>query len=488
MKFHWKLGLSITGFMALLLVAWPWLSNVADASNKQTSRSKKVSLEASRLRRQQIIKRQESARRSSSSQTRSGSRDDDDDKKPIRQPPRRKRPSPPKPTPNPKPTPTPTPVPGVSQPLGSQYAVLAYNDLGMHCMNPDFGEFCLLPPFNNLNATVIRRGSEPKIVTNSSQIKVNYSIPGNTESASKTDFWNYALALFGVNPSPNVGITGNGLAGSMVASSTTGKWEATGIPVTDKMDSVNGNPPEINPFPVSLVEVRDKLTDTVLAWTKAVVPVSTEMACNTCHNTPGMTVEADILADHDRLHNTDLSNSKPVLCVSCHADPALGTAGKPGIPSMSHAMHGAHAPRMEAVKETGANTCYSCHPGNRTQCQRDIHSARGMSCVNCHGDEYAVGNTNRRPWVDEPQCGSCHKSRKPNFDFEPPGVLFRNAKGHGGVACAACHGSPHAITPTVTATDNEQALLLQGFAGVIRDCKVCHINTPRESFFHKIDD
>lgn len=475
------------------------LSIDADASGRQ-SRSRRVSITRSRLPQNLEISRRraqqaEAARERQKQiaearrnrQIQNDSSDDHDDHS-NKNDDRRRGGSRRRPRPNPTPTPTPTPVPGVSDPVGSQYAVLAYNDLGMHCMNPDFGEFCLLPPFNNLQATVIKRGSEPKIVTSSNAIKVNYSIPGNTESASKTDFWNYALSLFGVNPAPNIGLTGNGLAGSMVPDNLAKRWEASGIPVTDKMDSVNGNPPEINPFPVSIVEVRDKLTDTVLAWTKAVVPVSTEMACNTCHNTPGMTVEADILADHDRLHNTNLSKSKPVLCASCHADPALGTTGQPGIPSMSHAMHGAHAPRMDAIRATGANTCYTCHPGNRTQCQRDIHSARGMSCVDCHGNEYAVANVNRKPWVDEPQCGSCHKSRRPNFDFEPPGVLFRNAKGHGGVACSACHGSPHAITPTVTSPDNEQAILVQGFAGVIRDCKVCHIRQPNEAFFHKIDD
>ena len=134
-----------------------------------------------------------------------------------------------------------------------------------------------------------------------------------------------------------------------------------------------------------------------------------------------MTVESDILSDHDRLHNTNLMNFKPVLCAGCHADPALGLTGKPGIPSMSHAMHGAHAPRMEAIRVTGANTCYTCHPGNRTQCQRDIHSARGMSCVDCHGNEYAVANPVRRHGSIEPSCASCHKQRKPNFDFDNRG-------------------------------------------------------------------
>ena len=374
-------------------------------------------------------------------------------------------------------------------PIGSTYAVLAYNDLGMHCMNPSFAEFCLLPPYNTLHATVIKRGSEPDIITSGTNIKVSYSVPGNTESASKTDFWQYTLRLFGVQLPINFGLTNHGLSGVMTPMTSDDRWEVTGIPITDKMDGSTAANPIINPFPIATVQVQDKRTNAVLAWTKAVVPVSTEIACNTCHTpAPGQTVESAILASHDRMHNTNLINSKPVLCASCHADPALGSVGKPGISNMSLAMHRAHAPRVSSIKAAGQNTCYSCHPGNRTQCQRDIHSARGMSCTNCHGDEYAVGNPLRRPWVDEPKCGTCHQQRKPSFEFEQPGKLFRDSKGHGGVACAACHNSPHAITPTITAADNEQALLLQGSAGVIRDCKICHKTTPRERFFHKVDD
>ena len=48
--------------------------------------------------------------------------------------------------------------------------------------------------------------------------------------------------------------------------------------------------------------------------------------------------------------------------------------------------------------------------------------------------------------------------------------------GHGGVACEACHGSPHAIwpVPDVNANDNLTAVQLQGHAGFISECSVCH--------------
>jgi hypothetical protein len=130
--------------------------------------------------------------------------------------------------------------------------------------------------------------------------------------------------------------------------------------------------------------------------------------------------------------------------------------------------------------------CYACHPGIRTQCLRDVHYANGMDCMDCHGDMNEVASPARRPWQDEPRCDNCHA--RSGFSFEQPNTLFRNAKGHQGVHCAACHGSPHAITPTVTGPDNLQALALQGHAGTIDTCTVCHNETPDEPFPHHADD
>jgi hypothetical protein len=130
--------------------------------------------------------------------------------------------------------------------------------------------------------------------------------------------------------------------------------------------------------------------------------------------------------------------------------------------------------------------CYACHPGVRTQCLRDIHYIRGYDCYDCHGQMTDVANPKRSPWADEPRCDECH--RREEFQFEQAGVLYRNSKGHGGVHCSACHGSPHAITPTSTAPDNYQALHYQGHTGVIDTCTVCHTVIPSESFEHQFDD
>jgi hypothetical protein len=107
-------------------------------------------------------------------------------------------------------------------------AVLAWNDLGMHCMNGDFSELFILPPFNNLHAQVILRKTEPDIMT--SDVTVRYFFPGNTRAADKSNFWTYPQPAFGPPPAPNIGLTGNGLAGVMKLAANKG-WAATGIPI-----------------------------------------------------------------------------------------------------------------------------------------------------------------------------------------------------------------------------------------------------------------
>ncbi|HEY3414228.1 MAG TPA: hypothetical protein VGM51_14405 [Armatimonadota bacterium] len=353
--------------------------------------------------------------------------------------------------------------------------VLGYNELGMHCMNQDFSELCILPPFNTMHAQVIDRTAEhPQIV--SSGITLNYSIPGNTRSYDKTNFWTYAQALFGTAFPKDYGLAGTTLTGTMTVDAT-GQWGATGIPLTPMTDAGKLDPYQL----ARLVATQNGV---VVGRTQPVIPVSWEISCNICHKTPGISAATDILRAHDRRHGTTLESEKPVLCARCHADPALGAAGTTGVSTLSHAMHSAHASRM-----TAANLkvdCYACHPGIRTQCQRDIHLAKGMDCHNCHGDMVQVGDVNRTPWVSEPHCSDCHNVA--GHAYEEPRLLFKQSRGHNGVHCPACHGAPHAITPTTTSADNVQAMAIQGHTGTINTCTVCHSTQPGDPFNHTLGD
>jgi len=61
---------------------------------------------------------------------------------------------------------------------------------------------------------------------------------------------------------------------------------------------------------------------------------------------------------------------------------------------------------------------------------------------------------------------------------EPVGQLFRQSTGHGGVMCEGCHNSTHAEWPSFRPEDNDNIIALQGTAGPLADCRVCHTVTP----------
>jgi hypothetical protein len=346
------------------------------------------------------------------------------------------------------------------------YVVIGWNDLGMHCMNKNFADLAVLPPFNTFWSTVIKRGDSthlPQVM--GSPYSVSYRIEDNTYSVGKTDFWSYETALFGVSLPDNVGLAGFGLTGQMAWN--TDHFQATGVPVTPWTDA---DLVHEQPFQLGWLDAKDG-NNNVVASTEIVVPVSTEMTCNACHHpNAGETVEHAILRLHDSEEGTHLVNSRPVLCANCHGSNALGMPGNPNLPSLSLAMHEQHG--------EVTNDCYKCHPGPNTQCLRDVMSQHyGMTCQSCHGNTANVAYTiehGRQPWLQEPRCGDCHG---PNYS-EQTNTLFRNSKGHGGLYCETCHSSPHAILPSREERDNRQNVNLQGFAGTLKDCKVCHGITP----------
>lgn len=350
--------------------------------------------------------------------------------------------------------------------LGS-HIVLTWNDLGMHCMNQDHDQISILPPYNDLVAQVIRRGDAatlPAVVTQG--LMLEYSIPGNTYSVGKTNFWDYDVQLFGVDLPPNVGLTGNGLAG--VFGEHTGYFEADGIPVTPFTDAA---PTVEDPYQQALVIVKDG-NGSELARSWPVIPVSIEVNCvsSGCHSSI-----QNILNEHENEGGFDPNNT-PILCAGCHGSTPL-TGPNPGSHGwFSRRIHHRHDFIDQQIP--GINGCYKCHPGPQTDCLRGTMSTSyGMICQDCHGTMQQVAQSiddGRIPWNDEPACRDCHTAQY----GEPVGVLFRNATGHGGVRCAGCHGSPHTIFPSREARDNANNVALQGHAGTLSDCTVCHGVTP----------
>jgi hypothetical protein len=369
----------------------------------------------------------------------------------------------------------PTPLVAATSAVTGDYVLLAWNDLGMHCMNRNHANFSVLPPFNNLDAQLVRRGDAtrlPELVTQ--QVTVEYSFPGNTTSVTKTDFWTYANALFGVTLAPDVGLTGLGLAGAMTPAGSL--FRAEGIPLTPFLDAT---PAVETPYQQAVVIARDA-SGAQLAQSRPVAPVSIEMNCVSagCHAS-----ESAILQGHETVTGFD-PDARPILCARCHADPVLGAAGRPDAGYFSFRMHDQHKFMDEQL--SGTALCYKCHPGQDAKCLRGVMNARfGLVCQDCHGSMNTVANsieTGRTPWLNEPSCGGCHTSR---FG-EPTGQLFRQSAGHGGVMCEGCHNSTHAEWASSRGEDNENILALQGTAGPLGDCRVCHTVSPSGAGPHGI--
>jgi len=322
-----------------------------------------------------------------------------------------------------------------AEPLGN-YIVLSWNDLGMHCMNRDHDQISILPPYNDLNAQVILRGSAttlPQLVT--SGVTLEYSIPGNTYSVGKTDFWTYAPALFGVSLPPDVGLTGLCLSGVFTLHGT--RYEAIGIPITPFTDAA---PTVEDPYQQALVIALDG-DGMELARSRPVIPVSTEVNCvsSGCHGSVTQILDEHEGADEGGFDPGDA----PILCASCHGSPPLTGVGQGSAGYFSLRIHEKHAFLDERLP--GIDGCQKCHPGPVTECLRGTMATDfGMECQDCHGTMEQMKHSieeGRIPWLDEPACRTCHTAQY----GEPVGQLFRESTGHGGVQCAACHGSPHAV-------------------------------------------
>ncbi len=220
------------------------------------------------------------------------------------------------------------------------------------------------------------------------------------------------------------------------------------------------------------------------------------------------------------LYATVTSDGRPILCAACHASNALGTAGQPGVGALTESIHSFHASQADPVTGTSLDAssnrsaCYRCHPGSETRCLRGAmgtsvaaDGSGAIECQSCHGSMSAVGAKGRQGWLDEPTCQNCHtgtaaansgqirftsaldaqgnpraaadstfatQSGVPAAGFS----LYRFSKGHGGLACEACHGSTHAEYTSAEANDNVQSIALQGHAGVIAECGTCHTSVP----------
>lgn len=350
----------------------------------------------------------------------------------------------------------------------SNWTVIGWNNLGMHCMDSDYSVFSILPPYNTIHAHVIDSGGN--LITNPVGIGVSYhaisDLNGsiNRTSKGKGNFWDYENMLFGLSLPDDTGLPvpgpdsfkmpgTNNVRQAMLFEPGFNWFAAYGVPISPYDD--NGKP---NQYPMMRLMVTNT-SGHVLAMTDIVLPVSDEMDCKLCHASgsgpaaepdlgwvwdahPGRDYRLNILRMHDQfgltnpvyvaalstkgfnsegLYATAAGDGQPVLCAACHLSEALPGSGVAGIPPLTEAMHSGHEvaidPRngMSLGSDVNRQSCYTCHPGSETRCLRGAmgravasDGSMLMQCQSCHGSMAEVGSPLRTGWLDEPNCQACH--------------------------------------------------------------------------------
>jgi len=260
----------------------------------------------------------------------------------------------------------------------NDYVVAGYNDLGMHCVCPRADIMMLLPPWNTLRVQVIKRGSPPVPMNDSTKLTVEYKIRENTygdngpydlskdpEYLRWLDTANIHFPGSGISRTNRVGLAGYGLSGVMtpeILTSSPGNakyWLAEGAPAYPPLDTQGDF---IGPFGDKRkaylhwdVTVKDKATSAVLGTTSTTLPIAfggccnchqdvaaskgyiKQGACGTCPDPydvfeemmdahtrdTGVDVLALVGGTYDSYgHLTGLAT--PVRCSKCHSDLAVG--------------------------------------------------------------------------------------------------------------------------------------------------------------------
>ncbi len=419
----------------------------------------------------------------------------------------------------------------------AEYVLLAWNDLGIHFFSDCSPYFSLLLPGNTLHAQLIRRGELPEVITE--DVELTYDIEKGFEAPStQIPLWNVSNALLGKRLPKDLGLTGNGLKGTMKRSGQENFFYTDLIPVAPYDDKG-----EFLPYPTIRITAKSPESGAILAKTTATVPVSTELGCKNCHggtfrknNIAGISDQTarDILFAHDKnSHTTLLKQAKkgePKQCQACHKDSFVNKDGNSNLLNLSAAIHGWHA---QYLTNRGSEACHQCHPSDAmgaTTFFRGQH-AEIFDCADCHGfmEDHAlsllktekkkkgalklmthlkprkVANIKdinpRKPWVNEPDCLNCHVDfNTPDSDeitafnkwTENKSDLFQNRLDDmETIRCEACHGSPHAIFPAWNKfgknRDNIQPTQYNEHSDTIgaKNCKLCHIVDMEDSGHHE---
>lgn len=445
---------------------------------------------------------------------------------------------------------------GSGVPEQPAYHVFVSSAEAVSVVNAEYATFGMLPPHTVLRAQVVQRdaGGKPALLDDAA-VEVRYEAIAdgtgsvNSRSVGKTDLWSVPAGLpFGYTLGFGRGLSGLSMPGdaatpgpqAMAWAGARGRFEADGLPLFPIDDA--GVPNEHATFRLT---ARDRTTGAELGRSDLVVAVSSKSGCASCHATGasatgrgGVTWSANadvekqakenILKVHDAKHGTRFAEPGAVaICGLCHDSKVSrlqGVVASSGLPSLSGAIHRAHAGAVPA--DGGGASCAVCHATSHMS--GGAMGRAALDCGRCHGDMAAVGGlaplaaggsldgaadgASRRSWIDEPRCESCHTGDAldhlagAGYDVAADGLRlarayvatdaaaspirrdasrfaagvgtrYRDGRGHAGLGCAVCHGTSHAEWSKATGAAGSDAVptAMQGHPGAVVECDVCHV-------------
>ena len=350
------------------------------------------------------------------------------------------------------------------------YVLLAWAELGMHCMDgQDYSVLSVLPPYNTIYARLFTTGTNPTEVTSGVTLtylaykdaagSINTTSVGSAMSPysttpntpQKTNFWTYALTLLGFTASPDVGLHGYPVQsltpaamtyGSMFLDASLNLFKADGIPTMPYDDKL-----ATKPYPMVQITAKDS-SGKVLATATVVLAVSDEMSCANCHapntnsaampsggwvNNPSYTanqnMRLNILAIHDDLSPIPSS--------------VLSAVQSKGYTSYQASLY------QTALNGGAVNNpvfCAACHKDNALDAAGLSTGVAGVNSLTqdvhkLHASVKVPGSTTTLDNMTDPSNPGCYQCHPGPSTKCQRGAMTGTIPGSTAVTCYGCHGN-----------------------------------------------
>ena len=106
-----------------------------------------------------------------------------------------------------------------SLPAANTWKLIGWSDFGINDMERDYSLFAIYPPYGTIHAQLI--DSTGVLYKGATNVTVTYQAVAdptgsiNSTSAGKTNFWQYAKALFGGSSTVDTGVAGASMPGAV---------------------------------------------------------------------------------------------------------------------------------------------------------------------------------------------------------------------------------------------------------------------------------